>query len=49
MAMAYENQSDEYDQVLYWINMGFSIVFMIECALKLIAYGIYGYFSSGWN
>lgn len=49
MAMAYEGAPLEYDNALFWINMGFSGVFLIEAALKLLAYGAKGYFESGWN
>lgn len=49
MAMAYETSTKEFDIVLLDINLGFTFVFMAECVLKLLGYGFFGYFYSGWN
>jgi len=49
MAMAYETSTKEYDAVIKVINLTFTSVFIAECALKLLGYGIFGYFYSGWN
>jgi hypothetical protein len=49
MAMAYETSSMEYNYILKEINLAFTTVFIVECALKLFGYGIQGYFYSGWN
>lgn len=49
MAIAYESATDEYKNVLIYINYVFTGIFIVECALKLLAYGAKGYFASGWN
>lgn len=49
MAMAYETSPDDYDNIVKDINLFFTIVFMAEMVLKLIAYGFKGYFHKGWN
>eukprot|EP00050_Salpingoeca_kvevrii_P002109 m.186932 g.186932 ORF g.186932 m.186932 type:complete len:1593 (-) comp10537_c4_seq1:430-5208(-) len=37
------------ERVLFRLNIFFAIVFAIEALLKIVAFGIRGYFSSGWN
>ncbi len=49
MAMAYEGSKPDYDLVLKFINLGFTVVFITEAAIKLIAYNPINYFKSGWN
>ena len=49
MGMVYEGSSQTYNQVLESINLFFTIVFMLECAIKIIGLGIKGYWISGWN
>lgn len=49
MAMSYEGSYGLYDDILDHINLAFTIVFIVEAGLKLIAYGIKGYFLDGWN
>ncbi|KAL4431572.1 hypothetical protein ABPG74_017277 [Tetrahymena malaccensis] len=49
MAMAYDTSSSDYDFILQSINLGFTGVFIAECIIKIIAYGIQGYFYKGWN
>lgn len=49
MSMAYETQSREQDYFLKQINLTFMIVFIVEAVFKLLAFGIRGYFKSGWN
>ena len=46
--MAYESQSESYTLMLEASNVVFTLVFIIECILKLIAYGK-TYFQTGWN
>ena len=49
MGMGYETSPADYDYYIKQINLGFTSVFMAECALKLFGYGFFGYFYSGWN
>ncbi|KAL4477710.1 hypothetical protein ABPG74_002860 [Tetrahymena malaccensis] len=49
MAMSYDTSPSSYDAVLQDINLAFSIVFVCECLLKLIAYGFNGYFYKSSN
>ena len=48
MSASYEGMSDNYSLVLDDINLAFTVVFMIEMTLKLIALD-FQYFSSNWN
>ncbi|EGR31607.1 hypothetical protein IMG5_106200 [Ichthyophthirius multifiliis] len=49
MAMVYENQNVQYEYILNTINTFFTSAFIMEALLKIIAYGIRGYFYKGWN
>ena len=49
MAMVYENCHPIYDKCLTIANYIFTGIFIAECCLKLLAYGIVGYFHTGWN
>jgi len=49
MAMAYEGANAQYESILKTINLVFSAVFIVEAIIKFIAYGLIGYFYSGWN
>ena len=49
MAMNYDTSDPKYDQALTIVNYIFTGIFIAECLLKLIAYGIIAYFHSGWN
>ena len=48
MGIQYEGASDQFIQNLDKFNLFFSIVFLLECILKLIAYGK-TYFSNNWQ
>jgi hypothetical protein len=48
MALTYEGASEEYLAVLDKINIFFSLVFTVECILKLISYGK-AYFTPTWH
>jgi hypothetical protein len=48
MAVIYEGASDFYLNVLAKINILFTAVFLVECILKLIAFGK-AYFIPTWN
>ena len=37
--MQYYDEPEEYREVLKYINMGFTIMFTIECILKLLGFG----------
>lgn len=37
------------DNLLDKLNLVFTVIFIIEAIMKLVAYGIKGYFYSGWN
>ena len=49
MALTYEGCSENYSNFLKSFNYLFNFIFMFECLLKLIAYGIKPYFYSSWN
>lgn len=40
MAMGYETATNEYNFVIKQINLVFTSIFILECILKLLAYGI---------
>jgi hypothetical protein len=49
MAMNYEGATSSYINALDTLNLVFTMVFIIEAILKLIALGIGGYFYYSWN
>jgi hypothetical protein len=49
MALAYDEASDEYNQILENINLGFTLVFIIEALTKIIGLSPATYFRSSWN
>ena len=49
MAMNYDNPAPNYDLALTYVNYVFTGIFIVECLIKLTAYGPVGYFHSGWN
>ncbi|EMP38712.1 Sodium channel protein type 2 subunit alpha [Chelonia mydas] len=48
MMVETDNQSDEMQDNLWWINLVFIVLFTGECILKLISLRYY-YFTIGWN
>lgn len=48
MMVETDDQSDETENVLYWVNFIFIVVFTTEFLLKLFALRHY-YFTNGWN
>ena len=44
MAMNYETASDGYNNVLIYMNLFFTSIFIIEAIIKIFALGIHGYF-----
>ncbi|CAD8210431.1 unnamed protein product [Paramecium octaurelia] len=49
MGLAKEEASKQYDEILSYLNMSFTFVFILEAILKLIALGIIGYMRNSWN
>lgn len=49
MAINYEGMSDDLKNILDNINLIFTVIFIIECIMKLIANGVKGYFYFAWN
>jgi len=49
MALNYEGCSSGYNLFLTIVNYVFTGIFIVECLIKLLAYGIVPYFHSGWN
>uniref|UniRef100_A0AAY4F022 Voltage-dependent P/Q-type calcium channel subunit alpha-1A n=1 Tax=Denticeps clupeoides TaxID=299321 RepID=A0AAY4F022_9TELE len=45
----YNEASDTYDKVLKNLNIVFTILFFMECILKIIAFGVLNYFRDSWN
>jgi len=48
MMVETDEQSQEKEMILYWVNLVFIIVFTTECTLKMIALRQH-YFAVGWN
>ncbi len=48
MMVETDDQTEEMDNILYWINLVFIILFTGECMLKMISLRHY-YFTIGWN
>ena len=48
MALNYENSHPTYDKCLTIANYIFTGIFIAECCIKLLAYGL-AYFHTGWN
>jgi len=49
MTMTYEGMTMQLENILKYINMVFTFVFIFECVAKLIGLGFQGYWFSGWN
>lgn len=48
MMVETDEQSEEKEIILYWVNVVFIIIFTTECTLKIIALRQH-YLSVGWN
>jgi len=44
MALSYDTSPSSYDSVLSGISLGFTCIFTLESAIKIISYGARGYF-----
>ena len=49
MSLTYEGCSEKLTTVLKFFNYLFTFIFMLECFVKLVAYGIRPYFHISWN
>ena len=49
MALEYEEAKQDYLNVLSQINLCLTLVFIGECVLKLIAFGVHVFFLDPWN
>ncbi|CAN0379712.1 unnamed protein product [Lampetra planeri] len=49
LMMKFHNAPVEYEQVLKYLNIVFTVLFFMECQLKIIAFGILNYFKDSWN
>ncbi|XP_066994947.2 muscle calcium channel subunit alpha-1-like [Anabrus simplex] len=49
LAMQFHNEPEYYKRVLDILNIVFTFIFLVECALKLIAFNIKVYFRDFWN
>ena len=49
MAIAYDGSSVEYQETLENFNRAFTVIFIIEAAIKLTGLGPKAYFHSRWN
>lgn len=43
------DESPDLKKVLYWTNLAFSVIFIVEMLLKWIALGFHKYFTSFWT
>ena len=43
------NQEPGWDALQIWFNVVISVLFLLEAVMKLIAFGVGGYFQSNWN
>ena len=49
MALSFEGSSSTYNLFLTIVNYIFTGIFIAECIIKLLAYGVRPYFHSSWN
>ena len=49
MALVYEEAKADYISILEKINLVLTLIFIGECGLKLIAFGVHVYFLDPWN
>lgn len=49
MGMSYDEAPLKYNEILNYLNMAFTFVFILEAILKLIALGLIGYMRNSWN
>ncbi|XP_051759697.1 voltage-dependent R-type calcium channel subunit alpha-1E isoform X6 [Ctenopharyngodon idella] len=49
MMKHHEPRPEGYDDVLKYLNTVFTVIFSVECVLKILAFGIMNYFRDTWN
>ncbi|CAK9291753.1 unnamed protein product [Gordionus sp. m RMFG-2023] len=49
LMMKHANQSFKFTLTLHYLNSAFTVLFTIECILKITAFGIKNYFKDAWN
>ncbi len=49
MTMEHENSTETFYLTLEWISTVFTLIFIFEAVLKLIAFGVEDYFYEDWN
>jgi len=49
MALKHYNQTDCFSAALFWANVGFGAVFILEAIIKIIGLGPRWYFKDAWN
>uniref|UniRef100_H3AUU1 Voltage-dependent R-type calcium channel subunit alpha n=1 Tax=Latimeria chalumnae TaxID=7897 RepID=H3AUU1_LATCH len=49
LMMKYYSAPTAYDLVLKYLNIAFTVLFSLECILKIIAFGFLNYFRDTWN
>ncbi|XP_056276374.1 voltage-dependent R-type calcium channel subunit alpha-1E-like [Pseudoliparis swirei] len=49
LMMKYHSAPAAYDMVLKHLNSTFTVLFSIECILKILAFGVVNYFRDTWN
>uniref|UniRef100_A0A8C1AS87 Calcium channel, voltage-dependent, R type, alpha 1E subunit a n=1 Tax=Cyprinus carpio carpio TaxID=630221 RepID=A0A8C1AS87_CYPCA len=49
LMMKHYDPIDGYDNVLKYLNTVFTVIFTVECILKILAFGIMNYFRDTWN
>ncbi|XP_058640818.1 probable voltage-dependent R-type calcium channel subunit alpha-1E isoform X6 [Onychostoma macrolepis] len=49
LMMKHHDPIDGYDNALKYLNTVFTVIFTVECVLKILAFGIMNYFRDTWN
>ncbi|XP_063223249.1 voltage-dependent calcium channel type A subunit alpha-1 [Bacillus rossius redtenbacheri] len=49
LMMKYDKQSNLYKNTLGYMNIGFTSMFMVECVMKIVAFGVRNFFKDPWN
>ncbi|XP_026106729.1 LOW QUALITY PROTEIN: voltage-dependent R-type calcium channel subunit alpha-1E-like [Carassius auratus] len=49
LMMKHHEPIDGYENVLKYLNTVFTVIFTVECVLKILAFGIVNYFRDTWN
>ncbi|XP_073724142.1 voltage-dependent R-type calcium channel subunit alpha-1E isoform X2 [Misgurnus anguillicaudatus] len=49
MMKHHEPRPEGYEDVLKYLNTAFTVIFSVECVLKILAFGLVNYFRDTWN